>query len=137
MAFWNKRSDVTGASTQKTSVIPLNTEVWTYKSFRGDLVGLDIIAMSIDALARNIGKIELKSVQRKKDTALISDSTSDVARVLAHPNPYMTSYDFLYKIASLYFLSNNVFIWPEYDKKGTLVALWNILSNSESNKYAL
>ena len=126
MAFWNKRSDVTAAKTQKTSVIPLNTQVWTYKSFRGELIGLDIIAMSIDALARNIGKISLKSVQRKKDTVLVTDSTSDVARVLAKPNPYMTSYDFLYKLASLYFLSNNVFIWPEYDQKGTLVALWPI-----------
>lgn len=126
MAFWNKRSDVTGASTQRTSVVPLNTEVWTYKSFKGDLISLDVIAMSIDALARNIGKIELKSVQRKKDSVLVTDMTSDVARVLAHPNQYMSSYDFLYKLASLYFLSNNVFIWPEYDRNGNLVALWPI-----------
>ena len=87
---------------------------------------LDVVAMSIDALARNIAKIELKSVQRKKDSVLVNDTTSDVARVLAHPNPYMTSYDFLYKVASLYFLSNNVFIWPEYNAKGELIALWPI-----------
>ena len=49
-----------------------------------------------------------------------------MARVLKRPNPYMTSYDFLYKVASLYFMSNNVFIWPEYDNQGQLVALWPI-----------
>ena len=126
MAFWNKRSDVTSATTQKTSIMPLSTVCWSYRSFNGDFVKLDLIAMCIDALARNIGKIELKSIMRKKDNVVISDLTSDVARVLKNPNPYMTSYDFLYKVASLYFVSNNVFIWPEYDKEGHLLALWPI-----------
>ena len=126
MAFWNKRGDVTGATSQKTSVVPLATECWSYRSFNGDFVKLDLIAASIDALARNIGKIELKSIMRKKDNVTVSDTTSDVARVLAYPNPYMSSYDFLYKIASLYFISNNVFIWPEYDRQGNLMALWPI-----------
>lgn len=125
MAFWNKRSDVTGERS-KSKMIPFNVETWQYRSFRGDLTALDIVAMSIDALARNIGKIELKSVQQKKDTVLVADNTSDVARVLKKPNAFMTSYDFLYKVASLYYLSNNVFIWPEYDNKGMLQALWPI-----------
>ena len=135
MAFWNRRSAV-GAQSQKTSIVPINTQFWTYHSFRGDLKQLDVIAMSIDALARNIGKIELKSIQRKKDSVIVTDSTSDVARVLKHPNPFMTSYDFLYKVASLYFMSNNVFIWPEYDKTGTLIALWPINYTSFTLKKA-
>lgn len=126
MAFWNKRSDVTGVSKQKMSMIPFNVETWSYHSFNGKYAELDIIAMCIDALARNIGKIELKSIMRKKNTVAVADLTSDVARVLRQPNPYMSSYDFLYKIASLYFISNNVFIWPEYDKDGKLTALWPV-----------
>ena len=134
MAFWNKRSDATGASTQRTSVVPLSTECWTYRTFSGDYSKIDVIAESIDALARNIGKIELGSVMQKKDSVSVTDTTSDVARVLRKPNPYMTSYDFLYKIASLYFMSNNVFIWPEYDRKGSLVALWPVNYKSFSLK---
>ena len=126
MAFWNKRSDVTGASKQKSSVIPFNVQTWSYHSFNGQYAQLDLIAMCIDALARNIGKIQLKSIQHKKNTVSAEDTTSDIARVLRQPNPYMSSYDFLYKIASLFFISNNVFIWPEYDKQGTLIALWPI-----------
>ena len=125
MAFWNRRSN-TSASTQKTSVIPLNTRCWSYRSFNGDLALLDVVATSIDALSRNIGKIELKSIRREKDNTSTADSISDVAKVLKNPNPYMTSYDFLYKVASLYYLSNNVFIWPEYDKNANLVALWPV-----------
>ena len=92
MAFWNrnKRSDVTGATTSKTSIIPINTVNWTYRSFNGKYAQLDLIAMCIDALARNIGKIELKSIMHKKNTVMVTDTTSDVARVLKQPNPYMT-----------------------------------------------
>lgn len=126
MAFWNRRASAVGASSQKTSVVPLNTQTWSYRFLNGNFAKIDLIATSIDALARNIGKIELKSVRREKDSVSVTDLTSDVARVLKHPNPYMTSYDFLYKIASLYYISNNVFIWPEYDGKGQLVALWPI-----------
>lgn len=125
MAFWNKRKSE-GALMQKTSVVPLNTEMWSYRYFGGEIAQIDLIALCIDALARNIGKIELKSIVRKKNAVSVADLTSDVARVLKRPNPYMTSYDFLYKVASLYFMSNNVFIWPEYDNQGQLVALWPI-----------
>ena len=125
MAFWN-RNKSEGVSTQKTSVVPLSAETWNYRYFNGDFAQIDLIALCIDALARNIGKIELKSIQRKKDSVAVTDITSDVARVLKNPNPYMSSYDFLYKLASLYFMSNNVFIWPEYDSQGSLIALWPI-----------
>lgn len=126
MAFWNKRADAVGATTQRTSVIPMNFQSWNYRFLNGKFTEIDVIATSIDALARNIAKIELKSVRHTKETVSVNDTTSDVARVLAKPNPYMSQYDFIYKLASLYFISNNVFIWPEYDKMGQLVALWPI-----------
>ena len=126
MAFWNKNKTDKKASKQKTSVLPINTKCWSYRTFNGNLAQTDIIATCIDALARNIGKIELKSIRRDKDNSLATDITSDIARVLKIPNPYMSSYDFLYKIASLYFISNNVFIYPEFDRMGTLKALWPI-----------
>lgn len=126
MAFWNKRADAVGATTQRTSVIPMSFQSWNYRFLNGKFTEIDVIATSIDALARNIAKIELKSVRHTKETVSVNDTTSDVARVLAKPNPYMSQYDFIYKLASLYFISNNVFIWPEYDKMGQLVALWPI-----------
>ena len=102
------------------------TEAWRYYSYNGEVFKQDLIVACIDALARNIAKADLRAI-RKTDPNVAAEAitTSDVARVLRRPNEYMTQYDFLYKIASLYFTTNNVFIWPEYEDN-KLKALWPI-----------
>jgi HK97 family phage portal protein len=89
---------------------------------------MDLIRGSVDALSRNMAKLDLQAVMVKSDGTKMIDSTSDVARVLKRPNKWMTQYDFMYKITSLYFGSgsNTVFIYPEYDDKGMLLNLWPI-----------
>lgn len=106
--------------------IPLNINCWNYRRFHGELLDIDVIVACIDALARNLAKMELTSIRQVQNRVAVTDTTSDVARVLKRPNPYMTQYDFIYKVAALYYASNNAFIWPEYDKEGNLVALWPI-----------
>lgn len=110
----------------KSLVIPFDINCWNYKHFDGDLLKMEIICACIDALARNLAKMELTAVMRKKDSMAVTQTTSEVYRVLQHPNPYMTMYDFIYKVAALYYASNNAFIWPEYDETGSLVALWPV-----------
>lgn len=109
-----------------SNVQPICTKTWQYYSWNGKLFEQDLIVACIDALARNIAKTELRAIRRvNPDEAAVVDTSSDIAKVLKRPNPYMTQYDFMYKIASLYFATNNVFIYPEYD--GThLVNLWPI-----------
>lgn len=103
------------------------TEAWKYYSWNKSLFEKDLAVACIDALARNIAKTELKAVRKKNpNEAAIVDTSSDIARVLRKPNPEMTQYDFIYKVTALYFASNNVFIWPEYDENEKLVALWPI-----------
>ena len=70
--------------------------------------------------------MRLTAIRRDKNNIAVTDTTSDVARVLKNPNPYMTQYDFIYKVAALYFASNNAYIWPEYNNKGELINLWPI-----------
>lgn len=106
--------------------IPLNINCWNYRRFHGELLDIDVIVACIDALARNLAKMELTSIRQVQNRVAVTDTTSDVARVLKRPNPYMTQYDFIYKVAALYYASNNAFIWPEYDKEANLVALWPI-----------
>ena len=110
---------------EKSKSIPVAIPVWNYRQYNGQQLLLDAVVARVDALARNIAKMDLKSIKREKDQIATTDTTSDVARVLKHPNPVMTQYDFLYKIAAQYFTSNNVFIWPQYEN-GKLVALWPI-----------
>ena len=111
---------------ERSKAIPFDIETWHYKRFNGELLDIDTIVACIDALARNLAKMELTAIRRDKNNISITDRTSDVAKVLKKPNPYMTQYDFIYKVAAIYFSSNNAFIWPEWDEEGNLKALWPI-----------
>lgn len=111
---------------EKSKAIPFNVETWHYRRWNGELLDIDTCVACIDALARNLAKMRLTAVRRTKDSMAVTDLTSDVAKVLKNPNPYMTQYDFIYKVAAMYFTSNNAYIWPEYDKDGILINLWPI-----------
>ena len=111
---------------ERSKAIPFNVETWHYVRFNGELLDIDTIVACIDALARNLAKMELSAIRKDKDNIAITDRTSDIAKVLKKPNPYMCQYDFIYKVFSLYFTSNNAYIWPEYDEQGTLINLWPI-----------
>lgn len=111
---------------EKSKAIPFDIEAWRFKRFQGELLDIDTIVACIDALARNLAKMRLQAIRRTQDKISLSVLDSDVAKVLKQPNKYMTQYDFIYKVAALYFSSNNVFIWPERDKNGILINLWPI-----------
>ena len=111
---------------ERSKAIPFNTETWHYVRFSGELLDIDTIVACIDALARNLAKMELSSIRKDKDNISITDRTSDVAKVLKRPNQYQSQYDFIYKVAALYFATNNAYIWPEYDESGNLINLWPI-----------
>lgn len=110
----------------RSSFEPYNINTWQYRSYNGDMINSDLVRACIDTLARNIAKMELQSVRVGADRKKVIDDSSDIARVLNHPNQYMTAYDFLYKVSAMYFISNNVFIWKEYDDGGNLISLYPI-----------
>ena len=128
MSFFDRFTKRTKASkdVDQGKSIPIVINCWNYKKFHGDLLEIDVIVSCIDALARNLAKMRLTAIRRVKDSVAITDFSSDIARVLRKPNPYMTMYDFIYKVAALYYASNNAFIWPEYNNKGELINLWPI-----------
>ena len=102
---------------------PYDINTWSYRSFDGNALNIDLVRACVDALARNIAKMSLRPIVMNKDGTTTIDNISDIAKVLKHPNLYMTMYDFLYKVSAMYYLNNNAFIYPEYDEKGYLVAL--------------
>lgn len=124
--FFRKKQQQTISEKERSKVIPFNTETWHYVRFSGHLLDIDTIVACIDALARNLAKMELSAIRKDKDNISITDRTSDVAKVLKRPNKYQTQYDFIYKVAALYFATNNAYIWPEYDESGNLINLWPI-----------
>ena len=114
-------------SSERQNILRYDIDQYKINSWNKKSVDLYLIRASVDALARNIAKMELDAVMyTDRDNSIKKvDRVSDVARVLKRPNQYMSTYDFLYKVASLYYASNNAFIWPEY-RNGSLYALWPI-----------
>lgn len=119
---------VVARSSERQKILRYDIDQYKVRKWDKKAIELYLIRASIDALARNVGKMELDAVMyTDRDNSIKKvNRASDVARVLKRPNQYMTEYDFLYKIAAMYYASNNAFIWPEYSKEGNLIALWPI-----------
>lgn len=119
---------VVARSSERQKILRYDIDQYKVSKWDKKAIELYLIRASIDALARNVGKMELDAVMyTDRDNSIKKvNRASDVARVLKRPNQYMTMYDFLYKIAAMYYASNNAFIWPEYSKEGNLIALWPI-----------
>ena len=90
---------------QRANYQPIDTSQWTYRRFDGDILEMDLIRSCVDSLARSCAKMQLQTVYEKGGKKQV-DTTSDVAKVLRRPNKYMSTYDFLYKIAAMYYTSN-------------------------------
>lgn len=94
----------------------------SFSTFGGNPYDSDIYRTAVDAIARHIAKLSGKHVVNndKQD-----DHYSKITRILQYrPNPYMSGYDFLYKVATQYYLYNNAFILIQKDNKGVLSGLY-------------
>ncbi|WP_416349835.1 phage portal protein [Mammaliicoccus lentus] len=100
----------------------LNGGYKSFSQFTGDAYQNDIYRSAVDSIARHIAKLSGKHIiNNSKQT----DSNSRINRLLQdRPNPFMSGYDFLYKIATQYFLYNNAFILVQKDSKGNLSGLY-------------
>ncbi|MDT0696044.1 phage portal protein [Mammaliicoccus sciuri] len=100
----------------------LNGGYKSFSQFTGDAYQNDIYRSAVDSIARHIAKLSGKHIINNSKQ---NDSNSKINRLLQdRPNPYMSGYDFLYKVATQYFLYNNAFILVQKDSKGNLSGLY-------------
>ena len=113
---------------QKENFELLNGGFTSFSSFTGDAYSNDIYRSAVDSIARHIAKLSGKHVV---DNASEQNNYSKLNRILQHrPNPYMSVYDFLYKIATQYYLHNNAFILVQKDNRGNLTGLYPLSPSS-------
>lgn len=106
----------------------LNGGFTSFSSFTGQAYDNDIYRSAVDSIARHIAKLSGKHVV---DNASEQNNYSKLNRILQQrPNPYMSGYDFLYKIATQYYLYNNAFILVQKDNRGNLTGLYPLAPNS-------
>ncbi|WP_342588999.1 phage portal protein [Staphylococcus coagulans] len=95
--------------------------------FNGDAWSNEIYRSAVDTIARHIAKLSGKHVAN----GMNEENHSKINRILRNrPNPYMSGYDFLYKIATHYYLYNNAFILVQKDSKGNLSGLYPLSASS-------
>ena len=120
----------------------LITEPTGFSSFYGDAYANDVYREAVDAIARNAGKLKGSHVIQYADHDRAAGDSKINRLLQVRPNPYMSAYDFLYKLVTHLFLYNNSFAYLDRDDRGNLKAIYpvtatnvNILSDAANNLY--
>nr|MCR5304868.1 phage portal protein [Lachnospiraceae bacterium] len=101
----------------------------TFNTYGGDAYANDIYREAVDAIARNAGKLKGSHVINYYGQDR-TDGDGKLNRLLQiRPNPYMSAYDFLYKVITHLFLYNNSFAFLERDERGNLKGIYPITAN--------
>lgn len=95
-----------------------------FSPFSGDAYESDIYRAAVDAIARNAAKLKgthvitMPGQQRK-------DGDASLNRILqVRPNPFMSAFDWIYKMVTHLFLFNNCFSYLQKDERGNLLGIW-------------
>ena len=101
----------------------------SFSVFTGDAYSNDIFRDGVDAIARNCGKLKGSHVIKYKDHER-EDGDCKLNRLLQiRPNPYMSAYDFIYKLVTRLYLYNNSFAYIDRDDRGDVVGLYPITAS--------
>ena len=109
--------------TERAEMMGAGTPVFT--PFSGNAYESDIYRSAIDAIARNAAKLKGKHIIYSKENNKRLHGDNALNRILhVRPNPYMTSYDLIYKLVTHYYLHNNAFAFLQKDERGILKAIY-------------
>lgn len=104
----------------------INEQQGRFTNWNGDAYANDIYRGAVDAIARNCGKLKGSHVINYADHQQKSGDCKLNRLLQVRPNPYMSAYDFLYKMVTRYFLYNNSFALLDRDERGQVRAIYPI-----------
>lgn len=111
---------------QKSKMIE---ETASFSIYSGDAYSSDVYREGVDAIARNAGKLKGSHVIKYKDHDRV-DGDCQLNRLLQiRPNPFMSAYDFTYKLVTRLFLYNNAFAFIDRDDRGVVRGLYPITAS--------
>jgi HK97 family phage portal protein len=96
----------------------------TFTTWSGDAYADDTFRGAVDSIARNAAKLKASHIVTSSNgTKPGSDST--LTRLLqVRPNPFMNSYDFVYKVVTHLYLYNNSFAVIDRDQRGNVCGFY-------------
>ncbi len=100
-----------------------------FNGFSGNAYESDIYRSSVDAIARNVAKLNGTHVVTAGDQR--NNGDQNINKLLqTRPNKFMTAYDLLYKMITHYYLNNNAFAYLDKDEKGNLKGIYPLPSSN-------
>lgn len=97
-----------------------------YSNWQGNFYGNDIYRAGVDAIARNGAKLKGVHTITHSGQKKISNDRRLERLLQISPNAYMTAYDFLYKLITQMYLTNNAFALLDRDDGGILRGIYPI-----------
>ena len=111
-----------------TKLVLLNNYNATWTKYNGRNYENITIRSCIDTIARNGAKLNPKHIRQTVNK--FEPLNQNVQRIIGEqPNELMNAYDFYYKVISLLYLDEDVFIYVMKDENGNLTGLYPINSN--------
>lgn len=102
-----------------------------FTPFNSNAYENDVYRAAVDAIARNAAKLKGKHLIYSKDANRRQNGDQQLNRLLqTRPNPYMTSYDLIYKLVTHYYNNNNAFAYLQKDPRGNLQAIYPLSANN-------
>ncbi|WP_462421097.1 phage portal protein [Salinicoccus sp. Marseille-QA3877] len=109
----------------------LSSGTASFTAFSGSAYESDVFRAAVDAIARNAAKLRGKHIIYSKTDSKRLQGDQALNRVLnTRPNPYMTSYDLIYKLVTHYYLHNNAFAYLQKDDSGNLRGIYPLSPNN-------
>lgn len=103
----------------------INEQNGTFSTWNGDAWQNDVFRAGVDAIARNCAKLKGSHVINNGDHSRIGECRLN--RLLqVRPNPYMSAFDFLYKMIVRLYMNNNAFALVDRDERGKVCGFYPI-----------
>ena len=125
MANWLQKIFGITEPKQQKNIATVHEAGSGFSRFSGDKYASDVYRSAVDSIARNGAKLKPSHFVDSKN------GHDELNRILQYRwNPYMNTYDGLYKVITHYFLHNNSFIYIDRDEVGKPIALYPIRGQS-------
>lgn len=96
----------------------------TFTPWSGDAYSNDIYRGAVDAIARNAAKLKGSHVISYADHSKVEGDCKLNRLLQVQPNPYMSSFDLIYKMVTHLFLFNNAFCYLQKNDRGQLMGIY-------------
>ncbi len=93
----------------------------TFYDFTGEGYDSDTVRSTVDAFARNVGKLKPKHIRRVNGNVSEPVNKSIEWLLQTRPNQFMDAYSFYYRLATQFLMSNNVFVWIRYKPNSSVI----------------